>query len=55
MSVNTNDYRDAISGTSDNETLNYDWTDKPHRLVYDLCREVERLQLSLIEQEQIKK
>ncbi len=21
----------------------YDWTDKPHRLVYDLCREVERL------------
>ena len=40
----TTDYREAISGTSDNERLNYDWEDKPHRLVYDLCSEVERLQ-----------
>jgi len=44
----TIDYREAISGTSDNETLNHNWEDKPHRLVYDLCGEVERLQKQLV-------
>lgn len=44
----TTDYREAISGFSDNETLNFDWEDKPHRLVYDLCSEVERLQKQLL-------
>ena len=40
----TNNYREAISGTSDSEMLNCDWEDKPHRLVYDLCGEVDKLQ-----------
>ena len=26
-----------------------DWADKPHRLVFDLCREIEHLRLSLSE------
>ena len=42
--LKTEDYREAMAGTSDNEQLNNDWKDKPHRLVYDLCREIERLQ-----------
>jgi hypothetical protein len=25
----------------------YTWTDKPHRVVYDVCREVERLTAAL--------
>lgn len=37
------DYRRAISRDAEDEILNADWADKPHRLVYDLCNEVERL------------
>jgi hypothetical protein len=36
----TEDYRNAPSGIG---PLAAEWKDKPHRLVYDLCREVERL------------
>jgi hypothetical protein len=36
----TFDYRRAISGEGPHAA---DWDDKPHRLVYDLCREIERL------------
>lgn len=25
-----------------------EWSDKPHRLVYDLCREIERLQIIML-------
>jgi len=42
--MNTQDYRLAPSG--DGEQANT-WKDKPHRLVYDLCSEVERLQQKL--------
>jgi len=37
----TKDYRDAMGGEG---PLAYQWKDKPHRLIYDLCREVEHLQ-----------
>jgi uncharacterized membrane protein len=46
--VMTIDYREAVSGTSENDLLNFNWQDKPHRLVYDLCSEVERLQKQLL-------
>lgn len=36
----TYECRMAISGKGPRA---YDWTDKPHRLIYDLCREIERL------------
>ena len=36
----TYDCRTAIGG---NGPLAYTWQDKPHRLVYDLCREIERI------------
>jgi hypothetical protein len=32
--------RQAVNGEGPRA---YDWSDKPHRLVYDLCREIERL------------
>ncbi len=38
--MNTKDYREAPSGMG---PLALEWKDKPHRLVYDLCTEVERL------------
>ncbi|WWT39560.1 hypothetical protein [Microcystis phage Mae-JY02] len=34
------DCRDAVNGKGPKA---YDWSDKPHRLIYDLCREIERL------------
>lgn len=34
------DCRDAMNGEGPRA---YDWSDKPHRLIYDLCREIERL------------
>jgi hypothetical protein len=37
----TDDYRNAPSGEG---PLATEWADKPHRLVYDLCGEVEALQ-----------
>jgi hypothetical protein len=45
--MDANDYRDALQGTSNKDNLNIDWQDKPHRLVYDLCNEVEYLQGAL--------
>lgn len=39
----TDDYRDAMSGEGEFGSLGYEWSDKPHRLVYDLCGEVDRL------------
>lgn len=36
---NTDDYRNAPSGIG---PLSAEWKDKPHRLIYDLCREIER-------------
>lgn len=38
--INTADYRNAPSGIGPRAA---EWKDKPHRLVYDLCTEVERL------------
>ena len=34
------DYIDAVQGTEDSQ-LAQEWSDKPHRLVYDLCGEVQ--------------
>jgi hypothetical protein len=42
-SLNTHDYREAVSGKPDASELSREWHDKPHRLVYDLCREIDRL------------
>ena len=39
----TDDYRYAVSGEGEFGTLGYEWSDKPHRLVYDLCGEVDAL------------
>jgi hypothetical protein len=38
--MNTTDYRAAPSGNGPHYA---EWTNKPHRLVYDLCDEVDRL------------
>lgn len=43
----TDDYRNACSGEGDLGSLGYDWSDKPHRLVYDLCGEVDALKAEL--------
>ena len=40
MNINTKDYMLAPSGKG---PWAYTWSDKPHRLVYDLCGEVDRL------------
>lgn len=42
--MNTQDYRLAPSHQG---PLANQWVDKPHRLIYDLCSEVERLQTKL--------
>lgn len=40
----TNDYRNALTGNDDGfGSLSYEWSDKPHRLVYDLCGEIDAL------------
>lgn len=39
----TEDYRKAMSGNDDAFGLGAQWSDKPHRLVYDLCGEVDAL------------
>ena len=39
--MNTQDYRLAPGGEGPQAAT---WKDKPHRLVYDLCAEIERLQ-----------
>lgn len=45
----TDDYRAALSGEGDFLSLGYEWSDKPHRLVYDLCGEIDHLQALLRE------
>lgn len=44
----TYECRKAVSGRGPRA---YDWTDKPHRLVFDLSREVERLTADLAEKD----
>jgi hypothetical protein len=44
--LNLQDYRDAVSGKGPRA---YDWEDKPHRLIYDLCGEIEILRAHLTE------
>jgi len=39
--MNTQDYRIAPGGDGPQAS---EWENKPHRLIYDLCDEVERLQ-----------
>jgi hypothetical protein len=39
----TDDYRRAMDGQGGFGTLGYEWSDKPHRLVYDLCGEIDLL------------
>lgn len=43
--LDTAEYRQAVSG-GDTE-LAYTWKDKPHRLIYDLCSEVDHLRVAL--------
>lgn len=38
--IDTKDYRNALEGRG---PMASQWADKPHRLVFDLCAEVERL------------
>jgi hypothetical protein len=45
----TDDYRAALGGEGDFGSLGYDWSDKPHRLVYDLCGEVDALRAEIAE------
>ena len=45
----TDDYRNALSGEGEFMSLGYEWSDKPHRLVYDLCGEVDALRAQLTE------
>lgn len=42
----TDDYRRALDGEGELGSLGYEWSDKPHRLVYDLCGEIDRLRSS---------
>ncbi len=46
--IDTEVYRKAVSGESEPRffTVANDWVDKPHRLVYDLCNEIDRLRLT---------
>jgi hypothetical protein len=41
--------RVAVCGEDKDNFFSYDymWTDKPHRLVYDACREIERQQIEI--------
>ena len=43
----TEDYRNALNGSG---PLANQWKDKPHRLVYDLCNEIERLRFLLLKE-----
>lgn len=45
----TDDYRDALSGEGGFGSLGYEWSDKPHRLVYDLCGEIDLLRTRIAE------
>jgi hypothetical protein len=37
------DYRSLPNGDESFGGLAYEWKDKPHRIIYDLCGEIERL------------
>ena len=39
----TRDYRNALSGVGEFGSLGYEWSAEPHRLVYDLCGEIDHL------------
>lgn len=50
--LDTEEYRQAVRSSFEDEhvtmfSVAYDWHDKPHRLVYDLCNEVDALRASL--------
>jgi hypothetical protein len=47
----TDDYRNACVGEGEFGSLGYEWTDKPHRLVYDLCAEIDHLNKLLRERD----
>ena len=48
MKLNTKNYIDAVSGKSKGQSyLAYEWADKPHRLVYDLCKEINKLRAEI--------
>ncbi len=42
--LNTKDYKDGVYGEGPEAEQ---WADKPHRLVYDLCGEIDRLRKEL--------
>jgi hypothetical protein len=46
--INTNDFRNAPTGEGPYAEI---WRDKPHRIVYTLCTEIERLQAQVTELE----
>jgi hypothetical protein len=50
----TEDYRKALDGEGDLGSLGYEWSDKPHRLVYDLCGEVDALNAEIAKLKQKK-
>lgn len=39
----TDDYRNATKGEGGFGSLGYEWDDKPHRLIFDLCGEIDAL------------
>jgi hypothetical protein len=39
--IDTEEYRSAMGGEGPHA---FNWKDKPHRLVYDLCREIKRIE-----------
>lgn len=48
MEYTTDEYRHAVAGSHDAPSiLRFNWADKPHRLVYDLCAEIEILKRQL--------
>ena len=47
--IDTDEYRKALEGWAEDPFLNRDWRDRPHRLVYDLCREVDWMRAELDE------
>lgn len=47
ISVDPEEYRQAVSGDSQDPLLNLNWKDKPHRLVYDLVGHEKQLRKML--------
>jgi hypothetical protein len=47
--VSTDDYRHSLNSDESNDifSLNYQWKDKPHRHVYDLCNYIDNLEARL--------